>query len=70
MIAEVNGKCMPPVIFPSKYFAALRLLKGDQGARKVLETHPGLVTSVPMKNAAFDLNTQAQLQILETTQAG
>jgi len=63
--AQAKGLLMPPVIFPSSCFADLRCLKGDRGARSLLNKHAQLVTSVPMENAAFDIDTQAQLDQLK-----
>ena len=33
-----DGKAMPPAIFPSRLFAELADLRGDQGARELLQT--------------------------------
>ena len=66
--ASSGGRLMPPVILPSSCFDSLRSLQGDQGARSVLAAHPELLTPVPMKNAAFDLDTPTQLEILRISQ--
>ncbi len=63
--AEAEGHYMPPVIFPSACFNQLRELKGKRGARSLLNQHAELLTPVPMKNAAFDLDTPAQLDQLK-----
>ena len=63
-VAEAEGHYMPPVIFPSRCFDRLRELKGDQGARKLFKMHPELITAIPMKNAAFDLDTKVQLDTM------
>lgn len=65
--AETEGRLMPPVIFPAHYFDTLQQLQGDEGARKLIQAHPDLVTPVPMKNAAFDLDTQNQLDKLRSS---
>jgi len=65
VVAEAGGHYMPPAIFPSSYFKQLKGLEGSQGARSFLAAHPELLTPVPMKNAAFDLDTQTQLDQLE-----
>ena len=59
--ASANGVRMPPVIFPASCFNQLRALDGDEGARSLLTSRAGLVKTVLLENAAFDLNTQAQL---------
>ncbi len=64
VVAEAEGRYMPPVIFPSICFKALQALQGHQGARSLFKTHPDLLTPVAMQNAAFDLDTQTQLDEL------
>lgn len=59
--ASANGVRMPPVIFPASCFNQLRALDGDEGARSLLTSRAELVKTVLLENAAFDLNTQAQL---------
>ncbi len=53
-----------PAIFPRAYFSELAELRGDEGARKVLQRNPDRVVRVPMPNAAIDLDTPADLQML------
>ena len=65
VIAEAGGQYMPPVIFPSTFFIRLRQLKGDQGARSLIEAHPDLITAVAIENAAVDLDTRAQFHRLK-----
>lgn len=64
VVAEAGGQYMPPVIFPSACFNQLRVLEGHHGARSLLKAHPELLISVPMQNAAFDLDTQDHLDEL------
>lgn len=59
--ARAEGINMPPVIFPSICFAELRALKGEQGARSVLQTYESLLCPITMKNANFDLDTNKHL---------
>ncbi|MFI5356364.1 MAG: NTP transferase domain-containing protein [Opitutales bacterium] len=54
--SEFRGVLMPPVCFGRKYFAALRQLPGDTGARSLLQAHAHDVTTVPMIRHA-DLDT-------------
>jgi molybdenum cofactor cytidylyltransferase len=63
--ASADGHCMPPVIFPSGCFGGLRALEGDTGARRLLKQHPDLLTTVVLKNAAFDLDTRSDLAQLK-----
>ena len=62
--ANADDINMPPVIFPSGCFKYLRALKGKQGARNLLKKHAELLTPVTLPNAAFDLDTPAQLRKL------
>ena len=68
VVAQANGRYMPPVIFPSIFFTDLQELKGDQGARSLFKTHLDLISAVPMKNAAFDLDTPAHLELLKRSE--
>ena len=63
--AQAGGHYTPPVLFPSDWFDKLRSLDGDRGARSLLASRPGLVTPVPLDNAAFDLDTPAHLELFE-----
>ena len=62
--AEADGQLMPPVIFPASCFGSLQALYGDRGARSILEDHPELLTTVALKNAAYDVDTPTQLSQL------
>ncbi len=50
-----------PAIFPYFCFSELTQLRGDHGARAVLERHRDRVVRVPMPNASIDLDTPEQL---------
>lgn len=52
-----------PAIFPSRYFKQLQQLTGDQGALKLIKT-AGQYQYISMQNAAFDIDTKAQLKAL------
>ena len=54
----------PPVIFPSLYFAELMSLRGDTGARSVLEKHAERVVRVACESAAVDVDTPTDLASL------
>lgn len=66
--AQAGGVLMPPVIFPPSCFQQLRGLKGKQGARSLLQTHPELLRPVALENAAFDLDTEHQLAQLRNSE--
>jgi molybdenum cofactor cytidylyltransferase len=63
--AHAEGVNMPPVIFPSICFGELRALKGERGARSVLQTYASLLCPVTMKNANFDLDKNSHLESME-----
>lgn len=54
----------PPVVLPRALFEKLSRLRGDSGARRVLKRWPGEVLTVPLPNAAFDLDEPADLDAL------
>jgi len=62
--SQVEGVSMPPVIFPASCFTQLRSLKGRQGARGLIHANNEILTAVEIRNAAFDLDTEAQLKDL------
>jgi molybdenum cofactor cytidylyltransferase len=53
-----------PAIFPRLCFSELAELRGDQGARMVLERNNYRLVRVPMSNAAIDLDTPEDLAAL------
>jgi molybdenum cofactor cytidylyltransferase len=53
-----------PAIFPRLSFSELAELRGDQGARMVLERNNYRLVRVPMANAALDLDTPEDLAAL------
>ncbi|MGH8178085.1 MAG: nucleotidyltransferase family protein [Steroidobacter sp.] len=53
-----------PAIFPRICFSELAELRGDQGARRVLERNSYRLVRVPMPNAAIDLDTPEDLAAL------
>lgn len=53
-----------PAIFPRMCFSELAELRGDQGARKVIERNSYRLVRVPMSNAAIDLDTPEDLAAL------
>lgn len=53
-----------PAIFPRWTFSELDQLRGDRGARMVLERNAFRLSHVPMANAAVDLDTPEDLAAL------
>lgn len=56
-----EGRVGVPAIFPSWCFSELSQLRGDQGARAILQRNMTRLVHVPMPNAAFDLDTPEDL---------
>lgn len=54
----------PPVVIPRQYWPQLAALRGDQGARSLLEWHEEHIT-VAMPHAALDVDTPEDLARLE-----
>ena len=50
-----------PAIFPRAFFSELAELRGDQGARRILERNHYRLIRVPMPNASIDLDTPEDL---------
>jgi molybdenum cofactor cytidylyltransferase len=53
-----------PAIFPRWCFSELAALRGDEGARRILQRNSDRVVHVPMSNAGFDLDTPEDLAAL------
>jgi CTP:molybdopterin cytidylyltransferase MocA len=62
--AEFDAHPAPPAIFPRAVWSQLVALRGDQGARAVLES-AAQRTAVPMPSAALDADTPAELARIE-----
>lgn len=55
------GVLGPPSIFPARCFPDLLALRGDRGARRLLEREPARVIQVPAAQAAVDIDTPEDL---------
>lgn len=64
--AQFDGHPAPPAIFPRAVWSQLALLRGDQGARAVLESAEQR-SVVAMPSAALDADTPDELTRLERT---
>ena len=58
---EFEGILAPPVLFGRDHFAELCALRGDTGAKQILEAHAGAVSSVRFDPAAIDIDTPGDL---------
>jgi molybdenum cofactor cytidylyltransferase len=59
-----NGTVGPPALFDSIYFDALLLLKGHEGAKKLLLKHADDVLAIPFPLGAIDVDTVADMKRL------
>jgi molybdenum cofactor cytidylyltransferase len=50
-----------PAVFPRSVFSDLAALRGDSGARALLQRNPDRVVRVPMASAAIDIDTPEDL---------
>jgi CTP:molybdopterin cytidylyltransferase MocA len=66
--ATYAGRLGVPAVFPRRMWPALRRLRGDRGARALLDS--GRATAVPMAAAATDLDTPAELAQLRAWRRG
>jgi CTP:molybdopterin cytidylyltransferase MocA len=57
-----------PAIFPRSRFSDLAELRGDLGARKLLQRNPDRLVRVPMESAALDIDTPEDLLALDAGQ--
>ena len=62
--AAYNATVGVPAIFPAACLGELRALRGETGARSVLQRHLGALHRVPMPGAALDVDVPQDLQRL------
>jgi len=63
--ATYEGQAGVPAIFPAHAFPALLELRGDMGARRVLQRMAERCVRLPMPNAGVDVDTPEDLARLE-----
>lgn len=59
---EYDGSPGVPVLFARKYFPELSALRGDVGARAIVQAHRDDVALVPFADGAVDLDTPEEYQ--------
>jgi molybdenum cofactor cytidylyltransferase len=64
--AKYAGGLGAPVIFPKLYFPQLRQLSGDKGAKALLQSNLQKVISVELPSAVIDIDTLADLKLLNS----
>jgi molybdenum cofactor cytidylyltransferase len=60
--ARYGGATGVPAIFPRSFFPALLQLRGDRGAQALLRRASERLVTVPLANAAVDIDTPEDLQ--------
>lgn len=60
-----NSVAGTPVLFKKEYFDVLLALKDNEGARKILQSHPESVESVPFPLGIFDVDTMQDYDALQ-----
>lgn len=68
--AVYDGIAGVPAVFPRRCFAALGEMRGDQGARLLIQRELDRLVRVPMPNAAVDIDTPEDLLELEARRRG
>jgi molybdenum cofactor cytidylyltransferase len=58
-----NGISGVPAFFTAKFRDELLALRGDAGARSVIEAHRDQVVTIPFEAAGFDVDTDAALSL-------
>jgi len=58
-----NGIAGVPAFFAAKFRDELLALRGDVGAKRVIEAHPGELVTVPFAAAALDVDTAADIAL-------
>jgi molybdenum cofactor cytidylyltransferase len=56
----------PPVFFDRSLFDELLRLKGDTGARSIVQRHADAVEVIPFPEGAYDIDTQADYESLKS----
>ncbi len=59
-----NGKNGVPAIFDHRFFPSLLALKGQEGAKKIIESNPGELTSISFPLGAWDVDTEEDVNRL------
>jgi CTP:molybdopterin cytidylyltransferase MocA len=63
-ILPILGVVGAPTIFPTQYFSQLSQLKGDKGAKTMLQQYSQQVIGLTMPEAALDVDTPDDLKFV------
>jgi molybdenum cofactor cytidylyltransferase len=62
---QYNNILGTPVLFKKEYFDVLLALKDNEGARKIIQSHPESVEAVPFPLGIFDVDTMQDYKALQ-----
>ena len=62
--SRYNNNLGTPALFDKTIFTLLRLLKGDSGAKKMMQANPGWVESVDFPLGEIDIDTKGDYDLL------
>jgi molybdenum cofactor cytidylyltransferase len=62
--SSFDGMKGPPAFFHHQLFPELLLLKGDAGAKKIVEKYINEVANIPFPGGAIDIDTLADYEAL------
>ena len=67
-VPTYQGTRKNPTVFGRRFYPQLMDIRGDRGARQLIDTHPGQVETVEMHDALcfFDVDTQNDFKQLKT----
>ena len=69
IVACSYGKTLgPPVFFHQSFFLELLQLKGDVGAKSIIELHSDNVEAVVFPNGTFDIDTEKDYEFLKRSE--
>ena len=67
--AQYRGRRGHPVGFAAELYSELRLLNGDEGAKRLLARYPAAGVDVEDAGVLIDIDTLADLEALQASQA-
>lgn len=65
VVCAYDSAVGPPVFFDSYYFADLLLLKGNEGAKKLMRKYKAKTTTVPFVLGSIDIDTMTDFEKLK-----
>ncbi len=68
--SDYAGTVGTPAIIPTEFYPQLLALEGDAGAKSILKNNAGRVSTLPIPEAAFDIDSPADLEKLHIEKEG